>query len=674
MHERMSVDIETFSSVDLIKSGVYAYAASPDFEILIIGYSFDDEDEVTVIDMVEHGISKPLDPDDGESVRIHWNTKAGGTVYKEFWDALTNPKIIKTAFNANFERTCFARYTGEDMPPEQWRCTMVRSMELGLPRSLADVGIALGLPEDKLKDPQGKALIRFFSKPCKPTKSNNGRTRNLPEHDPDKWRLYKKYNRQDVVTEKAILDKLERFPIPPEEWRLWCLDQRINDNGVRLDIPMIEKIVEYDAKRQEELKEEAKAITNLENPNSLAQLKEWLADQGVPMKSVAKDTIAEVLAGDCPDNVRRVLEIRGALGKTSTAKYSKMLDAVSPDGRLRGMFQFAGARSRRWTGKIVQPQNLAKNFLPDLDLARELTAAGDFDTLYTLFGETSYVFSELVRTAFIPSPSCRFVVSDFSAIEARCIAWIAGENWRLSAFKEGKDIYCESASRLFGVPVVKHGINGHLRAQGKVAELALGYQGGIGAIKQMDKNSAIPEEDMQNIVNQWRKASPKIVRLWRLCEDKAKLAIKSGKTTSTVCGIKFRHSCGNLFITIPSGGQLTYWDARIKENAKGMEQIHYKGVNQTTKQWGDVETYGGKIVENIVQATARDCLATAMRRVAAKGYNIVLHIHDEMVIDAPVADKNAAETITQIMAEPIPWAEGLPLKGDTYETMFYKKD
>lgn len=653
MHERMSVDIETYSSVDLVKSGVYAYADSPDFEILIIGYSFDDDEEVTVIDCMGRMKSSEM---------------------SEFMEALTDPHVIKTAFNANFERVCLSKWMGRDMPPEQWRCTMVRSMELGLPRSLADVGIALGLPKDKLKDPQGKALIQFFSKPCKPTKSNGGRTRNLPEHDPEKWRLYLGYNGQDVVTEKAILKRLEQFTIPVEEWRLWCLDQRINDHGVRLDIPMIKKIVEYDAIRQEELKEEAKEITGLENPNSLQQLKGWLVDQGAPMKSVTKDTIAEVLAGDCPGNVRRVLEIRGAVGKTSTAKYAKMLDAVSNDGRLRGMFQFSGARSRRWTGKIVQPQNLAKNFLPDLDLARELTAAGDFDTLYTLFGETSYVFSELVRTAFIPSEGCRFVVSDFAAIEARVIAWIAGEQWRLDAFKAGKDIYCESASKMFGVPVEKHGINGHLRAQGKVAELALGYQGSVGAIKQMDKGGVIPEEDMQRIVAQWRKASPKIVKLWRLCEDRAKLAITSGKTTSTVCGIKFRHAGGNLFITLPSGGQLTYWDARIKENAKGMEQIHYKGVNQTTKKWGDVETYGGKIVENIVQATARDCLATAMQRVAAEGYNIVLHIHDEMVVDVDLADKDAADTITRIMAEPIPWAEGLPLKGDTYETMFYKKD
>ena len=652
---RCSIDVETFSSVDLTKAGVYRYIDSPDFEILILGYSFEDEEDVTVIDLAR-----------GESIEDHPRLKA----------ALlgSNPEhTIFTAFNANFERQTLGKHFNRYMPPEQWRCTMVRAMELGLPRSLADVGIALGLPADKLKDPQGKALISYFSKPCKPTKSNNGRTRNLPEHDPDKWQLYLKYNRQDVVTEKAILDRLERFTIPPEEWRLWCLDQRINDHGVRLDIPMIERIVDYDAIRQQELKEEAKELTGLSNPNSLTQLKGWLAEQGVPMESVTKETIPEVLAGDCPDNVRRVLEIRGAVGKTSTAKYAKMLDAVSGDGRLRGMFQFSGARSRRWTGKIVQPQNLAKNFLPDLDLARELTAAGEFEQLYALFGETSYVFSELVRTAFIPSEGCRFVVSDFAAIEARVIAWIAGEKWRLDAFNEGKDIYCESASRMFGVPVEKHGVNGHLRAQGKVAELALGYQGAVGAMKQMDKGGAIPEELMPQIVTQWRKASPKIVKLWQMCENRARLAIKSGKTVKTVHGISFKHSGGNLFITLPSGGQIAYWDARLKDKG-GTKQIVYKGVDQNTKKWGDVETYGGKIVENIVQATARDCLATAMQRVAAKGYRIVLHIHDEMVVDVPLSDKDAADTITAIMAEPIPWAEGLPLKGDTYETMFYKKD
>lgn len=648
-HSKMSVDIETYSSVDLTKSGVYRYTESPDFEVLIIGYSFDDEDEVVVIDCLKRN-----------EQRKELNV---------FLDALYDPDIIKTAFNANFERTCLAKMTGRNMPPDEWRCTMVKAMELGLPRSLAEVGIALGLPADKLKDPQGKALIQYFSKPCKATKSNGGRARNLPEHDPDKWQLYLNYNRQDVVTEKEISRHLDKMTIPSEEWKLWTLDQQINDRGVRLDIPMVEKIVDYDASRREALLNEARKLTGLENPNSLQQLKGWLSEQGVPVKKLTKDTIPEVLASDIPDNVRRVLKIRGATGKTSTSKYSKMLEAACKDNRLRGMFQFSGARSRRWTGKIVQPQNLAKNFLPDLNLARELTAAGAFDELYSLFGETSYVFSELVRTAFIPSEGCRFVVSDFAAIEARVIAWIAGEKWRLDAFNAGKDIYCESASQMFGVPVEKHGQNKHLRAQGKVAELALGYQGSVGAMKQMDKGGVIPEAEMPGIVARWRKASPKIVKLWTICEQRAKLAITSGKLVTTASGIKFRYKYGNLFIILPSGGQLTYWNARIKDGS-----IVYKGVNQTTKQWADVETYGGKIVENIVQATARDCLATAMQRVSDKGYKIVMHIHDEMVIDVPEEDKNAAETINDIMAQPISWAKGLPLKGDTYETYFYKKD
>ena len=405
MHQRMSVDIETYSSIDLTKSGVYKYVEAPDFDILLIGYSFDDEEEVQVIDTYN------LDEE-------------GRAMLTEFMDALHNPHIVKTAFNANFERTCLAKWTEKEMPPEMWRDTMILALELGLPRSLADVGMALGLPEDKLKDPQGKALINFFSKPCKPTKANGQRTRNLPEHDPAKWALYKSYNRQDVVTEKEIWSRLVGFGWPKSEKELWNLDQRMNDHGVRLDVPMIEKIVDYDAQRQEELKAEASELTGLSNPNSPSQLKEWLEEKGEKMTSLTKDTIAEALSRELDPDVRRVLEIRSALGKTSVAKYSTMLEAVNEDGRLRGILQFYGAnRSGRWAGKLVQTHNLARNTLPDLDLARELVKEGDFDTVQTLFGETSFIFSELVRTAFIPSEGCRFVVSDFSAIEARVISW-----------------------------------------------------------------------------------------------------------------------------------------------------------------------------------------------------------------------------------------------------------
>jgi DNA polymerase len=654
MHRVMGVDIETYSSVDLAKAGVYAYTEAPDFDILLIGYSFDGEN-VNVIDT--------------------YNIDTG--MMTEFMEALNDPETIKTAFNANFERTCLAKWTGRPKPPEEWRDTMIKALTLGLPGNLADVGMALGLPEDKLKDPQGKALIQFFSKPCKPTKANGQRTRNLPEHDPDKWKLFIKYNGQDVVTEQAILKKLSIYETTREEQELWNLDQKMNDNGVKLDIPMVEKIVDYDNRRRQELQEEAQQLTGLSNPNSLAQLKTWLERQGMPMTSVTKDTIAAALSLKyIPDNVRRVLEIRTALGKTSVAKYSTMLTAVCSDHRLRGILQFYGAnRSGRWAGRLVQTHNLAKNTLPDLDLARELAAEGDFDTMQTLFGETAFVFSELIRTAFIPSDGCRFVVSDFAAIEARVISWISNEEWRLEAFRAGKDIYCETASQMYHVPVVKHGENGHLRAKGKVAELACGYQGGVGAMKRMDKEGAIPEEELQAVVDQWRAANPKVVKLWRTCELAAKTAIQEHRTVRIAHGIAFSYINGNLFIKLPSGRKLCYWNTRLKTDTyTGKESIIYMGVNQETKQWGETETYGGKLVENIVQATARDCLAVAMTRVSAKGYNIVMHVHDEMIVDVPNEDTKAPEIINGIMAQPIDWAEGLPLKGDTYETPFYKKD
>ena len=657
MHRVMGVDIETYSSVDLAGSGVYAYTEAPDFDILLIGYKFDDEAEVHVIDTL--AVDRDFDPE----------------LY-EFREALTDPDIIKTAFNANFERTCLAKWTGAAMPPEEWRCTMIKALTLGLPGNLADVGIAMGLPEEKLKDPQGKALIQFFSKPCKPTRTNGQRTRNLPAHDPAKWKLFIEYNRQDVVTEQEILRQLDIYKTPESEQQLWALDQHMNDNGVKLDIPMVEKIVEYDTQRRQELQEEAKVLTGLANPNSLAQLKKWLSKQGVTMTSVTKDTIAATLQTDIPDSVRRMLEIRTALGKTSVAKYSTMLTAVCQDHRLRGILQFYGAnRSGRWAGRLVQTHNLAKNSLPDLDLARELAAAGDFDTLATLFGETAFVFSELIRTAFIPSDGCRFVVSDFAAIEARVLAWIAGEEWTLEAFRQGKDIYCETASMMYRVPVEKHGQNSHLRQKGKVAVLACGYQGGVGAMKRMDKGGSIPEDELQSVVDQWREANPKVVKLWRTCELAAKTAIQEHRTVRLAHGIAFSYINRNLFIQLPSGRKLCYWDTRLKQDDyTGRLSITYMGVNQETKQWGETETYGGKLVENIVQATARDCLAVAMTRVSTLGYKIVMHVHDEMIVDVPNTDTEAPSRINAIMAQPIDWAEGLPLKGDTYETPFYKKD
>lgn len=657
MHRVMGVDIETYSSVDLTEAGVYAYVEAPDFDILLISYIFDDwgEDDVKTIDCFD------ADPD----------------MMAEFCEALLDPQIVKTAFNANFERTCLAKWLQKPMPPEEWRCTMVKALTLGLPGNLAGAGEALGLPPEKLKDPQGKALIQFFSKPCKPTRTNGQRTRNLPRHDPAKWQLYKGYNRQDVVTEQEILRKLSIYKTPESEQELWALDQHMNDNGVALDIPMVEKIVEYDTRRRQELQEEAQELTGLKNPNSLAQLKRWLAEQGVEMTSVTKDTIAEALRDpELPDVVRRVLEIRTALGKTSVAKYSTMLVAHCQDHRLRGILQFYGAnRSGRWAGRLVQTHNLAKNSLPDLALARELAAEGDFDTMGTLFGETAFVFSELIRTAFIPSEGCRFIVSDFSAIEARVLAWIAGEEWVLEAFRAGKDIYCETASMMYHVPVEKHGANSHLRQKGKVAVLACGYQGGVGAMKRMDKGGSIPEDELQSVVDQWRQANSKVVKLWRTVELAARTAIEEHRTIRLKNGIAFGYINGNLFIKLPGGRKLCYWNTRLKLDPRdGREHIVYMGVNQETKQWGETETYGGKLVENIVQATARDCLAISMQRVAALGYNIVMHVHDEIIVDCPIEDTGAMERINACMAEPIPWAPGLPLRGDGYETPFYMKD
>ena len=651
----LSVDIETYSAADLRETGVYRYAEDDSFEILLIGYSFDDGP------VLVHDCTKP------------------GCWPRDFLNALTDPEVVKYAYNANFERTCFAAALEEEMPPEQWRDTMIMALEAGLPGSLADAGTALGLPEEQLKDPRGKALIQYFCKPCRPTRANGGRTRNLPEHDPEKWALFIEYNRQDVVTEMAIREKLERIrPVVQSEWDLWHLDQRMNDRGVRLDLPMVGEIVRYDEQRREELMEEAREITGLRNPNSLAQLKAWIERTGLEVPQLRKDDVTALLQDpDLPQDVRRVLEIRQALGKTSTAKYSAMLGAACKDDRLRGILQFYGAnRSGRWAGRIVQVHNLAKNFLPDLGLARELAEEGEFDTLETLFGEPAFVFSELIRTAFIPSEGRRFVVSDFSAIEARVIAWIAGEQWTLDAFMAGEDIYCRPASMMYHVPVEKHGQNGELRQKGKVAVLACGYQGGVGAMKAMDKGGSIPEEELQSVVDQWREANPHIVKLWRTCELAAKTAILEHRAVRVARGLvtySYRH--GNLCVQLPSGRSLCYWGCRLKPDpAKGRDSIVYMGVNQTTKQWGETETYGGKLVENIVQAVARDCLAVAMQRVTAMGYEIVMHIHDEMVVDVPVEDKDALSRINEAMGAPISWAPGLPLKGDGYETPFYKKD
>ena len=654
-----SIDVETFSSVDLASAGVHRYVESPDFDILLLAYMFWDDEQTEVIDLAC-----------GEDLRDH----------PRLWEALTDKtgKYRLHAFNCPFERQTIGTYLGREMLPEQWVCTRVKALTLGLPGSLEAVGEAMGLKKDELKDKQGKALIQYFCKPCKPTRTNGQRTRNLPQHDPEKWELFKEYNRQDVVAERAIAKKLDSIEKTTEkEQRLWELDQHMNDNGVRVDVDMVEKIVDYDNRRGEELMEEAKELTGLENPNSISQLKDWLNDQGVPFTQVTKETIGAALKLKyLPDNVRRVLEIRQALGKASVKKYQAMLNAVCEDGRLRGILQFYGAnRTGRWAGRLVQTHNLAKNSLPDLELARSLAADGDFETMQTLFGETAFVFSELVRTAFIASEGRRFVVSDFSAIEARVIAWMAGEQWVLDAFRDGKDIYCETASMMYKVPVVKHGENGHLRQKGKVATLACSYAGSVGAMRAMDRGGSIPDEELQAVVDAWRAANPRIVKLWHNLERGAKTAIQERRTVKLAKGIAFSYHDGCLFAHLPSGRKLCYWGARIKTNPEnGREQIIYMGVNQETKRWGEAETYYGKLAENICQAVARDCLAEAMMRVAAEGYSIVMHVHDEMIVDVPNEDKGAAEEITRLMSVTPEWAPGLPLKGETYETEFYKKD
>lgn len=655
----MGVDIETYSSANIKESGVYAYAAAPDFEILLIGYQMDGG-PVQVIDLMD-----PLyDPED----------------FSEFWDALVDPGVVKTAYNANFERTCFAVWTGKPMPPEQWRCTAVHAATLGLPGNLAGAGAALGLPQDKQKDAAGKRLIDYFCKPCRPTKANGGRTRNLPEHAPEKWEQFVEYNRQDVVAEAAIKARLAVYKIPAAEQQLWNLDQRMNDNGVLLDMDLADKIIRYDEIYRKRLMEEAGELTGLENPNSLNQLKDWfLSTYQMEIKSITKDTIPQIkeelekLPGTEP--AIRMLRIRQELGKTSVKKYQAMSQAVCPDGRLRGVLQFYGAnRTGRWAGRIVQVHNLPQNKIPDLDLARQLVKDEDFETLELLFEGVPFVFSQLIRTTFVPSPGCRFVVSDFSAIEARVTAWLADEQWRLDVFNGHGKIYEASAAQMFHVPIESVKKGSKLRQQGKVAELALGYGGGFGAMKKMDKAGTIPDDEIPMIISNWRKASPRICKFWYNVEGAAKTAMEERRTVKLKHGITFSYINHILFIGLPSGRKLAYYNARIEEGKKGKPVITYEGVDQETKAWGRNDTWGGKLVENIVQAVARDCLAETIKRVGSAGYQIVMHVHDEIIVDVPKVDTSALKTITDIMAQPISWAPGLPLRGDGYETDYYRKD
>lgn len=694
-----------------IGAGVYAYTEAPDFEILLVGYKYGDAPTRSFMPAMfaqRPGVLSAAGAP-GEQAALFDNDIKFDTTGSEaeFLKLLKDPTVIKTAYNANFERTCLAKYYGVKCNPDEWRDTMILATALGLPRSLEGAGEALGLGEDKQKLKIGRALIQYFCKPCKPTRKNGNRTRNYPRHDPKKWELFITYNLRDVDSEQEILRKCIKYRPNAKEQKLWSVDQSINDRGIRINRPMAEGIVEYEDQHHAALMKEATELTGLDNPNSIAQLKVWLSSQGEAAlaQDCSKAAVAAALRReDLSPKVRRVLEIRQALGKTSTKKYEAMLNSACRDDRVRGMLQFYGAnRTGRWAGQIVQLQNLPQNHIEDLDVAHDIVCDRDWDTLELMYGEPAQVFSELVRTAFIPSEGNHFIVTDFSAIEARVIAWLAGQNWRLDVFRNGGDIYCASASKMFGVPVVKHGINGNLRQQGKVAELALGYGGGVGAIATMDKNGAIPEERRQPIVDQWRKASPNIVKLWTATESAAKKAITEHRTKSRAVPIKYhnewlaRHNeeltgadpgaysdyfktgaayyyqDGILFCQLPSGRSIAYYGARIEDGRYGPE-IRYYGVGQESHAWTLLKTYGGKLTENLVQATARDCLAEKMVKAEAMGYHVVAHIHDEMIIDVPRTDTEAFNKIDGLMAEPIDWAPGLPLKGGTYACDYYQKD
>nr|DAZ22106.1 MAG TPA: DNA polymerase I [Caudoviricetes sp.] len=659
----LEIDIETYSSVSLQKCGVYKYAESPDFEILLFGYSIDGG-EVRVIDLA-----------------------SGETLPEDILSALTDDSVTKWAFNAQFERVCLSRYLSDMgicldpfhdrhplspecarfLNPESWRCSMVWSAYMGLPLSLEGVGVVLGLEKQKLTE--GRDLIRYFSMPCAPTKANGGRTRNLPEDDPEKWDRYKAYNLRDVETEIQIQAKLSKFPVPDAVWDEYHLDQEINDRGIRVDMPFVKQCIALDAETRDSLTASMRELTELDNPNSVAQMKSWLSDNGVETDTLGKKTVA-ALIGETDGDVSEALLLRQQLAKSSVKKYQAMENAACADGRCRGMFQFYGAnRTGRFAGRLVQLQNLPQNHMPDLDAARALVRSGDTDTLSMLYDDIPDTLSQLIRTAFIPKDGCQFYVADFSAIEARVIAWYAGEAWRTEVFRSGGDIYCASASQMFKVPVEKHGVNGHLRQKGKIAELALGYGGSVGALKAMGAlDMGLAEEELQPLVNAWRQSNPNIVRFWWDVDSAVKKVMKERKPQS-VGGVKMFYQSGMLFITLPSGINLVYVKPRIGENRFGGESVTYEGVGGT-KKWERIESYGPKFVENIVQATARDILMYAMKTLRC--CEIVAHVHDEIIIEAD--PRMSLDVLCEQMGRVPPWAEGLLLRADGYVCDFYKKD
>lgn len=642
----LAIDIETFSDVDLPKCGVYAYSDSPKFEILLFAYAFDDE-PTQVVDLA-----------------------CGEQLPDRVLAALEDETVIKTAFNAAFERTCISRHLGRRLSPASWQCTAVQSAMLALPLTLDGVGEVLNIKRKKLK--VGVALLRYFSMPCKPTKANGGRTRNRPEDAPEMWERFKAYCIRDVDAEREIREKLRNYPIPDSEMELYRLDQEINDRGIMVDQRLAAQAVRCDLEFKARATAQAQQLTGLANPNSLSQVKGWLAERGIEADSLDKKAIKGLLP-QATGEVREMLELRLLLGKTSVKKYEAIQRSVCSDGRVHGLLQFYGAnRTGRWAGRLVQVQNLPQNHIPDLALARSLVKRGEFDQVEMLYDSTPGVLSELIRTAFVPKPGCRFIVADFSAIEARVLAWFSGEQWRLDTFEQGGDIYCASASRMFHVPVEKHGQNAHLRAKGKVAELALGYGGSVGALTSMGAlDMGLAEEELQPLVDQWRGANPHIVKFWWDVDAAAVKAFRA-KTEVRLGSLCFSCRSGILFITLPSGRRLAYVKPRMLPNRFGRESLTYEGVGEN-KKWSRIETYGPKLTENLVQATARDLLALSMLRLRNAGFEIVMHIHDEAVVEVPEGVSSVDE-ICRIMSEAPAWAAGLPLRADGYECEFYKKD
>ena len=649
---RLSLDLETFSSVDLSRCGVYRYAESPDFRILLVGYS------------LNGGPVKTVD------------LASGGIMPEELINAILSPSVEKWAFNASFERVCLSRYLRDlgyllpprqYLPPSSWRCTMVWSGYMGLPMSLAGVGEVLGLDKQKLET--GKKLISFFCRPVPPSLLNGQQNRNLPSTDPENWQKFVEYNIRDVETEMEIQQRLSKFPVPDAVWQEYELDQKINDRGIGVDLPFVTAAMDVDAVSREELTEGLSRLTEIANPNSTAQIRRWLTDHGQEVENLSKNQVKELLHS-APGEIRDVLLLRQQLAKASVKKYQAMAQSACVDGRIRGMFQFYGAqRSGRWAGRNVQLQNLPQNHMQELDDVRAIVAAGEYSVLKMLYDSVPDVLSELIRTAFVPAPGKKFIVSDFSAIEARVIAWLAGEGWRMEAFAEGKDIYCASASKMFHVPVEKHGVNGHLRQKGKIAELALGYGGGVGALTAMGAlEMGLKESELQPLVDAWRGSNQNIVRLWWNVDKVVKTAVRN-KTSVALFNLRFTYRSGMLFIQLPSGRSLCYAKPFLGENRFGGESVCYKGCG-TARKWETIESYGPKFVENIVQGISRDILCEAMRNLSS--FAIVGHVHDELILEVD-PEVEVAE-ITEKMATCPSWAKGLPLRADGYECATYRKD